>query len=538
MTEPLYERENPRTALLHWYLERRAVRSPETTAYSYEPVGVDAAEADSGTWSDLNEKASHMAAEFEAAGVERGDFVATLLPQSPQYLATYAGVAKLGATLVPLDFRAEPREIADALDRTTPIAFFGVDQYRGDSYRDVLDGIDAFEEVPTTWWLDEVDPTATESAATDRVHNYVWSVVDDDGADLGAEEATGHLDPDAPLLVVFTSGTTGRPKAALLSHRSAVFQGTAMADTWDVDESDTTLAHLPPSHVGGSTELLGTALVAGTEITFLDAIDPGTALDRIEKRAVTVLGNVPALWEMFFAFPDYRDRLASVDLAVVAGQAPSEDTLEKMAEIGTAATGWGLTETGGFVTLTDLDANPSVLAETVGRPYEGFEVRTVDEDGDRLERGETGELLVRGDGIMVGYLASERNDEWVRTGDMGFVDEAGRVRLRGRAHEMYISGGYNVYPAEVEEVLTDHSAVKLAMVIGVEDEQWGETGHAFVVPAPGSDLDASELEAHCEGRLAAYKRPREYTIESSLPKTLLGKIDRQALVEEFDLSVV
>lgn len=538
MTEPVYDRDDPRSGLLHWYLERRAVWSPETTAYSYEPVGVEAAEADSGTWSDLNEKASRMAAELESSGVESGDFVATLLPQSPQYMATYAGVAKLGATLVPLDFRAEPREIADALERTAPTAFFGVDQYRGDSYRDILDGIDAFDDVPTTWWLNEADPTTALSTATDRVRAYKWSVVDSEGTDLAATEATGQLDPDVPLLVVFTSGTTGRPKGALLSHRSAVFQGTAMADSWEVDESDTTLAHLPPSHVGGSTELLGTALVAGTEITFLDAIDPGTALDRIEDRSVTVLGNVPALWEMFFAFPDYRDRLASVDIAVVAGQAPSEDTLEKMSELGTAATGWGLTETGGFVTLTDLDADREVLTETVGRPYEGFEIRAVDKDGNRLERGKTGELLVKGDGTMVGYLGSKSNDEWIRTGDMGFVDEEGRVRLQGRAHEMYISGGYNVYPAEVEEVLTDHSAVNLAMVIGVEDEQWGEAGHAFVVPASDSDLDVSELEAHCEGQLANYKRPREYTIESSLPKTLLGKIDRQALIEEFDLSVV
>jgi fatty-acyl-CoA synthase len=535
MAEPAYDRNNSRTALLHWYLERLAAQSPETTAYSYEPVGVETTDGDSGTWNDLNKKASRMAAEFAAAGVTDGDFVATLLPQSPQYTASYAGVAKLGATIVPLDFRAEPREIADVLDRTTPTAFFGVDQYRGDSYSDVLDEIDAFEAIEEAWWLDETDPTTAGSAITDRVQRYEWSVVDAEGTDLAAADATGELDPGSPLLVVFTSGTTGRPKGALLSHRSTVFQGTAMTDSWGVDESDTTLAHLPPSHVGGSTELLATALVAGTEITFLDAIDPGTALDRIEGRSVTVLGNVPALWEMFFAFPDYQDQLASIDLAVVAGQAPSEDTLEKMSEIGTVVTGWGLTETGGFVTLTDVDTEFEVLTETVGKPYDGFEVRTIDNDGNWLESGETGELLVKGDGTMVGYLDAKHGNEWIRTGDMGYIDNSGRLHLQGRAHEMYISGGYNVYPAEVEDVLTDHPAVKLATVIGVEDERWGEAGHAFVVHVANSDLTASELETYCEGQLAKYKRPREYTIKTNLPKTMLGKIDRQALVDEFDL---
>jgi fatty-acyl-CoA synthase len=301
--------------------------------------------------------------------------------------------------------------------------------------------------------------------------------------------------------------------------------------------------HLPPSHVGGSTEQLATAVVSGSRIVFLDAVQPGRALEAIDEQDVTLVGNVPALWEMFFAFSDYRDKLSSVRLAIVAGQAPSEDTLDKMSEIGTATTGWGLTETGGFVTLTELDDEAEVLTETVGRPYPGFEVRAIDDDGEPLEDGEVGELAVRGDGVMVGYIGTETEESpdgngWIRTGDMGFVGDDGRVRLRGRAHEMYISGGYNVYPAEVEDVLTEHPDVRLALVIGVEDEKWGETGHAFVVPEAGAELDAEEVESHCEKNLAGYKRPSEYTVESSLPKTVLGKIDRQRVIEEYGLETV
>jgi fatty-acyl-CoA synthase len=541
MPELPYDRTRTRTALFHRYLEELAADSPDSNAYTYEPIGVEAANTERGTWKKLNAAVGRLAGELDDAGVGEGDFVVTLLPQSPQYLATYAAVAKLGAVLVPLDFRSEPREIADVFGRAEPSAFLGFDRYRGDGYREVVEDVDAFGDVPNVWWLDEDDPTEQTEASMDT-ETYEWSVVAPDGTNIPEDEATGHLDPDAPLLVVFTSGTTGRPKGALLSHRNVVFQGTAIADTWEVDDSDTSLVHLPPSHVGGSTEQLATALVSGSRTVFLDAIRPGRALETIDEQDVTLVGNVPALWEMFFAFSDYREKLSSVRLAIVAGQAPSEDTLDKMSEIGTATTGWGLTETGGFVTLTELDDEAEILTDTVGKPYPGFEVRAIDDDGETMEDGDVGELAVCGDGVMVGYMDTETNesgdDGWIRTGDMGFVGDDGRVRLRGRAHEMYISGGYNVYPAEVEDVLTDHPDVGLALVIGIEDERWGETGHAFVVPEGGADTDAEELERHCEGRLAEYKRPSEYTVESSLPKTVLGKIDRQRVIEEYGLDTV
>ena len=542
MTDLPYDRSRPRTALFHRYLERLAADSPDSTAYTYEPTGVESANAETGTWKQLNAAAGRLAGELDGTDVSKGDFVVTLLPQSPQYLATYAAAAKLGAILVPLDFRSEPREIADVLERTEPSAFLGFDRYRGDGYRDILEDIDAFNDIPNVWWLDEDDVTAVDAGGPAE-EAYEWSVVASDGTYLQDDEVTEHLDPDVPLLVVFTSGTTGRPKGALLSHRNVVFQGTAIADTWEVNAADTSLVHLPPSHVGGSTEQLATALVSGSRIVFLDAIQPGRALEVIDEQDVTLVGNVPALWEMFFAFSDYRDKLSSVRLAIVAGQAASEDTLEKMSEVGTATTGWGLTETGGFVTLTELDDEAEVLEDTVGRPYPGFNVRAIDDGGETLKDGEVGELAVRGDGVMVGYMDTESeasldSDGWIRTGDMGFVGDDGRVRLRGRAHEMYISGGYNVYPAEVEDVLTDHPDVRLALVIGVEDERWGETGHAFVVPEAGANVDAGELESYCEERLADYKRPSEYTVESSLPKTVLGKIDRQSIIDEYGLETV
>ena len=537
MTDAPYDPEVPHTGLVHWYLERWAAEQPTATAYSYEPVAMTDGNATEGTWKELNREAARLAASLSKAGVEAGDYVATLFPQCPQYLRTYAAVAKLGATLVPIDLRSEPREIKYVLEQTQPTAFLGVDAYHGESYRDALTGHDLLADVSIVEWFDD-----TGFVSSGDPEEYEWCVVDSDGSTRESADVVGNGDSDRPFLVVFTSGTTGRPKGALLSHRNAVFQGTAMAETWAIDQSDTTLVHLPPSHVGGSTELLGTVFVSGGEAVLLDAFDPNDALDRIRMESITVVGNVPAMWEMLFAVPDHEDAMESVETAVVAGQAPSENCLNGMAAIGTPVTGWGLTETGGFVTLTELEASWEVLTDTVGKPYSGFDVKAVDESGDTLPKGETGELVVRGDGVMVGYLDNEQtaaemiDEEWIRTGDMGFVDEDGYVRLRGRAHNMYISGGYNVYPDEIEDVLTSHPDVQLAQVVGIEHEKWGEAGHAFIVPEPDVDFDVSDLEEYASEVLADYKRPVKYTISDELPMTPLGKIDRQGLIDRYDLS--
>lgn len=537
MSNTPYDPDEPHTGVVHWYLEHRAATQPEQPAYSYTPVAMPDAPPTEGTWAELNHESGCVAAALAEAGVSTGDYIATLLPQSPQYLRVYAAAAKLGATLVPIDLRSEPREIAHILEQTQPTAFLGVASYHGESVRGPFTEHELLADVPIVEWLDE-----SGFISSDDPEGYEWSLVDADGEVRESSDAIGHRDPDTPFLVVFTSGTTGQPKGARLSHRNAVFQGTAMADTWGIDHDETALVHLPPSHVGGSTELLGTVFVSGSEAVLLDAFDPGEALSRIADNEVTVIGNVPAMWEMLFAAPDHADAMASVTKAIVAGQAPSEETLKGMDAIGTPLTGWGLTETGGFVTLTQPDASWESLTETVGAPYPGFDVKAIGDDGEFLSAGETGELVVRGDGVMLGYLDEEEtaaemiDGEWIRTGDMGAITDDGDVRLRGRVHNMYISGGYNVYPDEIQDVLTSHPDVKLAQVIGVQHDKWGEAGHAFIVPEPDADLTESDLEDYASEELADYKRPVKYTISAELPTTALGKINRQALIDEHDLS--
>ncbi|MFD1647926.1 class I adenylate-forming enzyme family protein [Haloarchaeobius litoreus] len=543
MTETAYEheydRDEPHTGLFQWYLEHRAATKPDTRAYTYSPLGLVEASETAATWGELNDAAGRLASQLAADGVESGEFVATLFPPSAPFAELYFAVAKLGATLVPLDLRGKPGDHQHVLSSTEPVAFVGAGQFRDTDFKAILEEVPAFDDIESTHWLGD-----DYHAALPKAGAYEWTAANPDGTP-NTDDSTGCTDPDAGLLVVFTSGTTGDPKGAVLSHRNVVFQGTAISSVWGIDDSDTVLVHLPTDHVGGATELMGSAVVGGADVVFLDAFDPGVALRLIESRSISMVGNVPAMWGMLFNHDDFAGTdLSSLDVAVVAGQAPSEDILAGMAQAAEhAVTGWGLTETAGFVTLTELGTPVSELTETVGKPFPGFDVRTI-EDEELLPAGETGEIVVRGDGVMDRFLTPEQTqeafveEEWVRTGDLGFVDDDGHVRLRGRKKNMYISGGYNVYPPEVEGVLTDHEAVEQAMVIGVENDTWGEAGHAFVLRTPGSSLTTADLEEYGEEELADYKQPVEYTVEDELPLTTLGKIDRQKIIERYGLDPV
>ena len=301
------------------------------------------------------------------------------------------------------------------------------------------------------------------------------------------------------------------------------------------------MLHLPLSHVGGATELTIPALMLGATLIIMDRFHPVHTLQIIEKERVTLLGQVPTMYIMEFNLPNYADfDLSSLRVAVVAGAATPPPVMVKMMKMAPAViTGYGMTEVAGFVTYTDPQDDPETIALTVGAVAPEFELRVVDDNRRQVPAGEVGEVVIRGSCVMKEYFenpaetaAAIDQDGWFYSGDLGKLDERGYLTLVDRKKEMYITGGYNVYPREVEEQISHHPQVAFVACLGTQDAVMGEVGTAYIVPKPGLELSADEIREHCRQGLAEYKIPKHILIREKLPLTALGKVNKMQLRRE------
>lgn len=365
-----------------------------------------------------------------------------------------------------------------------------------------------------------------------RPFDELWSASDEPIADRFRP------DGDDAWVVIFTSGTTGRPKGAVLSHANSWALAEATARQWRIDASDISLCNLPTSHVAGTHNQLAVSLYTGSTGILVPKFDPIETLELIARYSVTYFGGVPTMFRLMFRSCDPRDfDTSSVRAVVTAGEPASAELIRGIAAAFPGAAivaSWGMSETAGFFTFTGLEDAPATVEQTEGRPDPAFEMKILDADGAPLASGEVGEIWVRGESVMRSYMDEADNEgafsgEWLRTGDLGFLDDAGYLHFSGRAKEMYISGGYNVYPLEIESFLNAYPGVNTSAVIEVPHEVWGEVGLAFVVPEQGAALTAGELETYCREGLADYKRPARIIVETDLPRSLIGKIARRAL---------
>jgi acyl-CoA synthetase (AMP-forming)/AMP-acid ligase II len=453
------------------------------------------------TYGELDRVSDEVAAGLAREGVGAGDVVALVLPPGAEYLVAYCAAAKLGAITAGVNDRLSPRERAA-----------------------VLDIADA------------------------------KLVVDDRDAVLGALRARGESpppladDPDRAVAIIFTSGTTGLPKGAMLTNGNFATIVSRIAGPWQLDASSVSLVAMPLFHIGGS----GWALVgmsAGCRSEVAREAVPDALLDLIASRGVTNAFIVPALLQLLCAAPGAAERDYSALRAIMYGASPITD---RALTVAMETFGcdfvqlYGLTETTGAVTQLDaVDHDPdgprAHLLRSAGRPYPWVELRIVDpESGDERPRGQVGELWCRSAQNMLGYwnkpdasAAVLTPDGWFRTGDAGYMDDAGFVFLTDRIKDMIVSGGENVYPAEVENVVAAHPDVADVAVIGVPDPKWGETVKAIVVPAPGTTPDPAAIIAFCRERLAHFKCPTSVDLIDALPRNPSGKILKRELREPY-----
>jgi fatty-acyl-CoA synthase len=465
------------------WISDRARATPERVAIDYDGRLV--------TYRELNDGADAFAAAFAATGLNRGDRVATLTGSSPQHVQVLFGCAKAGLMLLPLSWRLSAPELAYQLEDAEPAIFLVEDEYaelaRATGHR--------FER------LEEPRPGA---------RHLDVSVQDEDG-----------------LLLIYTSGTTGRPKGAVLTHANCFWTNVGFDLMTGVHGDDVVLQVLPQFHVGGWNVQALLGWWKGARIVLERQFDAGRVLQLIEQKRVTTMMGVPPIYLFLAQHPRFGEAdLSSLERAVVGGAPMPEALLETWAARGTVIVqGYGLTEAAPNVLCVPPEDAVAKLG-CAGKPYPFVDVRLADDD----------ELQVRGPNVFPGYwrnpeatTAAFTADGWLRTGDVAACDDDGFYRIKGRLKDMYISGGENVYPAEIEAVLHEHPQVADVAVVGVADEQWGETGVAFVV---ADGVGEEELVAWCRARLAKFKVPQSVRFVGEIPRNGLGKVQKQELAAE------
>jgi acyl-CoA synthetase (AMP-forming)/AMP-acid ligase II len=482
------------------------------------------------TYRELHALVEATARALLVHGVARGDRVATLATPHPDYFIVFLATASIGAIWVGLNPKYSRSELRQVLADAEPRLLLTRSRIDERDYRDDLAVLQA--EVTSIRTLVVFDDNPPLPGAL-GFGEFLCAGHDCDERQLAAaRDATGGRDP---CLLVYTSGSTGTPKGALLHHEGLVAASLAQNEAWPVIDTRF-LNYFPINHVGCVCDVSCPTLAAGGCIVFLEQFDPDRSMELMVRERVTVWASVPSVFQMQLALPRFEQYdLSHVELVVWEGAAMPEDCIRRLRQIvPRLATNFSMTESTTAITVVTPTDDTDVLANTVGLPFPGVEVRVVDESGVPLPPGRTGELQARSRYNMLGYwrrpaeTAATIDDEgWLHSGDLAEQRPDGRFCIVGRLKEMYKSGGYNVYPREVEAAIEAHPAVVMAAVVSRADPVWQEVGVAYVLA--NTPVTAEEILAHCRGRLANYKLPKTVNVVRELPLLPIGKVDKASL---------
>jgi acyl-CoA synthetase (AMP-forming)/AMP-acid ligase II len=479
------------------------------------------------TFAELRGEVRRTAAAIAGLGVVPGDRVAIWSPNTWHWVVACLAIHHAGAVVVPLNTRYTAAEAADILARTKAPLLIGMGRFLGhdrvaDLDRDGLPDLAHIVRVP----IDADDGTWDELLAGPAV------------ADSEIDARAAAVRPDDVADILFTSGTTGRSKGVLCAHRQSLSAPAAWAQCGQLTSADRYLCINPFFHnfgyKAGILACLQTGATLIPELTF----DPEQAMRAIERHRITVLPGPPTIYQTLLDHPSRKDfDLSSLRFAVTGAATVPVVLIERMQselDFDIVLTAYGLTEASGFGTMCRTDDDPVTVATTCGRPIADFELRI---DTPRDDTG-AGEVLLRGPNVMLGYLddpeataAAIDSEGWLHTGDIGTVDNAGNLRITDRLKDMYICGGFNVYPAEIEQALARLDGVADVAVIGVADERLGEVGRAFIVRRPGATLDEDAVIAYSREHLANFKAPRSVVFIDALPRNAGGKVVKPTLRE-------
>jgi acyl-CoA synthetase (AMP-forming)/AMP-acid ligase II len=507
------------------------------SAYATSDALVD--ERDRLTYSGLAADVEMSARALVASGVQPGDRVGIWAPNVTEWVHAALAIYSAGAVLVPLNTRFKGAEAAYILERADVRMLFTVTDFLATDYVELLRAAD-----PVASLKEVVVLRGTPGAGTTSWDEYL-----DRAGRVIPEELAARRDAltgDDLSDILFTSGTTGRPKGAMLTHGASVRAYTAWSDVVGLREGDRYLVVNPFFHAFGLKAGILASILKGAAIIPHAVFDVDAVMHRCAEEQVSMLPGPPTIYQSILDHPRLADfDMSSLRLAVTGAAAVPVELIRRMrAELGfeTIVTGYGLTEATGIATMCRHDDDPEIISRTAGRAIPGTEVQTVDDDGKPVGAGEPGEVVVRGYNVMKGFIHDPEAtaeaidaDGWLHTGDIGVLDERGNLRITDRKKDMFIVGGFNAYPAEIEGMMLEHPGVSQVAIVGVPDTRMGEVGYAFVVPRPSAALDAdalkSDLQAWSRERMANYKVPRAIEIVDVLPLNASGKVLKYELRE-------
>ena len=481
-------------------------------------------------WPAVDAASDHLACGLLGLKLRRGDRIGIIGLNQIEWLLLFYAAAKIGVAVVGLSVRYRDSELATMLADSETRAVFTLSGHEGFDFIALLDRLGP--KLPALRHVIAIDGLGLDSLAA-------LAATPLDAGRLSV--ARRQVLPGDVAMVIYTSGTTGRPKGAGLTHHSLLASATAQARHTRVTADDVLHMANPLNHVGGITCAVLTHLVGGGTVVLVAEFKAALMLRLMQQVPPTIVAGVPTMLTLMLMHSCIADvDFSRVRLVFSGGSNVDAVLLERLAQRMPGATLmnlYGLTETSGAIVMTPWQRSEAELMGSIGQPFEGAQLRIAGANGQALPAGQIGELWFKGLGVVPGYIGAAAGagfsaDGWLQTGDLGLADSRGVITLKGRQKDLYIQGGFNVYPAEIEALVNRHPKVVMAAGIGVPDPVLGEVGRLYVIPQPGSGLTEAELRHWCAEHLADYKVPRQVLLRESLPMTPAGKIHKAALREE------
>ncbi|MFJ7726929.1 class I adenylate-forming enzyme family protein [Neobacillus sp. NPDC097160] len=487
------------------------------------------------TFRELEDRTDVLASALLQEGFKKGETIAVLALNQFEWLYTYFAAAKIGLGVVALNVRYREAELEYMLNNSKAKGIVSISEHNGFDFARFFESFQ--EKMPFVEKYIFIESGFAGSLSFKQLLNRPIDRI-------GLEECKEAVKEDDPVIVIYTSGTTGRPKGTMITNRSILESAKAQANHLSLKETDSTVGNLPLNHVGGITCTVHAFLLCFGSIVLIPEFIPENVLEVIHQVKPTIFAGVPTMFLMLFNHKkiDQYD-LSSIKICVAGGSNVDPTQCEIILsrfQNAKIINLYGLSESSGACILTKLTDSLEKVQESIGVPIGDFKIKIVDSGRKTVPYGEVGELAVKGNCRAKGYYGLEEEsrlafseDGWLYTGDMGYLDHEGYVYLKGRKKEMYIQGGYNVYPVEVENILMSHSNVSFAAGIGVPDPFLGEVGLYYIIPKDGVSISEEELKSYCRQHLADYKVPRQITFVKQLPQTPAGKIQKSVLKQGY-----